>query len=179
MELLEDFPGMVIRYPKALTQVRNMIIPTRSEMPKVFWFWGVSGSGKSHSAREKAIEIAGSIEEVYYQNTANQKWWDGYSGQKVVVLDELRPGIWNLQTLLRLFDKYPLQVETKGGMIKFNSPYIFVTSCFGPSDFALGENEVQLQRRLSEVRFFKTRYSGTEVEGNTVPQPVYGSEPDI
>ena len=42
------------------------------------------------------------------------KWWDGYAGQEVVVLDDFKDYAMPLVDLQRLLDWYPLWVEVKG-----------------------------------------------------------------
>ena len=46
---------------------------------------------------------------------AGGKWWDGYSGQETVVLDDFKDYAMPLVELQRLLDWYPLWVEVKGG----------------------------------------------------------------
>lgn len=46
-------------------------------------YWGVSGSGKTHTAVEE-------LGEDYYDKIAMNKWWDGYKQEKNVLIDEFR-----------------------------------------------------------------------------------------
>ena len=56
--------------------------------------------------------------------------------------------------MLRLFDRYPLQVEFKGGATQFLSKYIIVTSSQSPTQLWDGQTDDridQLLRRIEHV----------------------------
>lgn len=55
------------------------------------------------------------------------QWWDNYNGEAVVVLDEFY-GWLPYDTLLRLCDRYPLLVESKGGQIQFSATTLIITT---------------------------------------------------
>lgn len=49
--------------------------------PKVcLWYWGEPGTGKTRKATDDHPQA--------YKKLVN-KWWDGYQGQKVVIMDDL------------------------------------------------------------------------------------------
>ena len=48
----------------------------------------------------------------------NSKWWDNYAQEDVVIIDESY-GWLPYCEMLRLLDRYPCQVETKGGSVNF------------------------------------------------------------
>lgn len=59
-----------------------------------FVFWGVTGSGKSHDAHDRA----GANGVQYYVKDPATKWWDGYCGEQCVVIDEVCTAIASLLT---------------------------------------------------------------------------------
>jgi len=45
------------------------------------------------------------------------KWWDGYSGQRVVLLEDFRHA--DLADYLKIWtDRYPFTAEIKGGTVR-------------------------------------------------------------
>lgn len=124
----------------------------RTEPPTVYWCWGPTGSGKSRWAAEFTEG------QSTYWKPPDSKWWPAYAQQEAVIIDDFRPesGI-SFQSLLRLLDRYPLQVEPKGGYIHFNSPLIIITTPLNPQEtFAAHTHEdiAQLERRITRVLQF-------------------------
>ena len=158
-------PSVFVKYHKGLTALASLLVEPRDFKTRVAWFHGPTGTGKSHTARERGLavirdEYPGDLEDpvrrhVYYKMGGN-KWWDGYLGHKVVIIDDFRPEMCSFDELLRLFDKYPFRVEFKGGSIDFVARYIFVTSPKSPREyFGVGSEDVeQLMRRIEEVVHF-------------------------
>lgn len=55
------------------------------------------------------------------------RWFDGYCGQRVALLDDYR-GELPIGFLLRLLDRYPMQVPVKGGFVNWAPRRIYITS---------------------------------------------------
>ncbi len=86
------------------------------------WHWGVSGAGKTHFTHTAYPD--------HYVKEQN-KWFDGYSGQKVIVLQDLDTPI--LGHLLKVWaDSFPAKGETKGGTLNLQHEKFIVTSNFSP-----------------------------------------------
>jgi hypothetical protein len=83
-------------------------------------FWGKSGTGKSRRAWAEAGLDA-------YPKDPRTKFWDVYSGERNVVLDEFRGGI-DIAHFLRWFDRYPVRVEVKGSSTALRAESIWITS---------------------------------------------------
>lgn len=116
------------------------------EKPYVEWIIGRSGSGKTR----RAIRIAG---EDYWISSDNLQWWDGYYGQKSVILDDFRGDMCKFNYLLRLLDRYPVRVQTKGSSQWLNADKIIITSDRHPKQIFrdCGENLKQLTRRIDLI----------------------------
>jgi len=87
-------------------------------------FWGKTGTGKSRRAWDEAGLDA-------YCKDPRTKFWDGYTSEKNVVLDEFRGGI-DISHLLRWLDRYPVRVEIKGSSRPLLAENIWITSNLSP-----------------------------------------------
>lgn len=149
--LQEVEPSLFVKYHKGLTALLMLHAKPRAAEPRVFWFWGPTGTGKSRLA----AELSGAS--GYWKPPG--KWFDGYLCQDWVIIDDLRSEDYPFQFMLRLTDRYPLFVEVKGGFVSFNSPNIIVTAP-GPPDYMYQhksdvDHYDQLTRRITEIREFK------------------------
>lgn len=173
--LIRDGKGMqdIIEVATSYQAVRSAEIILKYETPRrrsvgVFWFWGASGTGKTAKALEEAEG------EVCMTSGNLNTYINGYTGQKTLILDDLRPYNIDFNLLLRLLDIYPLTVNVKGTTMAYKSQLIFVTTPLSPDQFTLNlqnEDIYQLKRRINLCLHFLER--GTEVEGNTSSSTSY------
>lgn len=119
------------------------------------WFYGPPGTGKSLKARQEAGD------DVYLK--AQNKWWDGYTGQTTVILDDLDHEFKSWHNLKIWTDRYPCFGEIKGGQVALSYERFIVTSNYsieylvpklknGEDDEALIE---ALKRRFKVTHFSK------------------------
>lgn len=120
---------------------------SRNWKPKVFWFYGATGTGKTKTAFEM-------FPEAYF--TLNNKWFEGYDAHESVIIDDIRNGDYSYQYLLKLLDRYPFRVETKGGSRQFLARNIVITSPVHPKILLKEQHEdiEQLLRRIDEIKMF-------------------------
>lgn len=85
LEVATENPGTFVRYHRGLEKLQSLFDPksrpARREIKTVECYWGPPGTGKSRLAEK----VAG--DGVYFRRPG--KWWPYYSGETVVVLDEL------------------------------------------------------------------------------------------
>lgn len=113
----EDFETMV-RHHRALNSYRLVKVTPRSHPMEVIVIFGPTGTGKSRWCAEN-------YPNAYWKQLG--KWWDGYQGHEAVIIDEFY-GWLQWTTLLRLCDRYPMMLETKGGQLQFTAKTIVFTS---------------------------------------------------
>lgn len=153
-DLAEKHGVEVVKYHKGLIALRSLLAHTRAEPPKVIWIFGPTGVGKTRGCIDFTEQYMGG--DFWTSNGALQ-WFDGYDGQRVAIIDDLRGKHCSFSFLLRLLDRYTLRVPFKGGFVEWNPEIIFIT-CPSPPDTLfemrgkhLPEDLGQLNRRLTQV----------------------------
>jgi len=139
----QHFP-LWLRHSRGIREYRMMHQKPRDFITTVTVYWGPPGVGKSRRARFEAGSNAFWLAQP--QETA--VWWDGYTGQDVVVIDEFY-GWMKRVALQRLCDSTPEYVPVKGSLVPFISKRIIITSNSPPSQWwpriGLGPMERRLQ----------------------------------
>lgn len=118
----EDF-DIWVRYYRAFEKYLLMKSVPRSHKTSVTVIQGPTGTGKSKWAYD--------FDNQAYWKQRSQ-WWCGYTTHETVVLDEFYGWI-PFDLLLRLCDRYPMLVETKGGQVQFVAKNIIITTNMLPS----------------------------------------------
>ena len=72
------------------------------------------------------------------------RWFDGFRGHKYALFDDFDGSQIEFRKLLRLLDKYPMQVPIKGGFTNWNPRKIFITSNVQPRMWYSGDERVGL-----------------------------------
>lgn len=177
LEIAESEPGVWLRYNRALERYRRLLTPNRNEPTTTLVLWGPSGSGKSKRAFERGGESQFWV--CRPRDARGGVWWDGYEGQDVVVIDEFY-GWMSRDLVQRLCDRYPLNVETKGGAVAFVSKLIIFTSNKHPRHWwrcGLGAMDRRLSGDMGSVVYVGDATYPTESDYLT--SDVYGANPDL
>lgn len=132
----------------------------------VRWYYGPTGSGKTR----RAIQDAGT--QPYWISSGSLQWFDGYHGQKVAILDDLRSDSCMWSFLLRLLDEYSIDVPIKGSFVRWSPRLIIITAPCLPEQMFINHsnNEVwdsieQLKRRIhSFIKFPEEADDITEID---------------
>lgn len=98
--------------------------------PLVCWFWGGTGTGKTSSA----ITVCEKRGWSYWISGDNLKWFDGFTGQDVVIIDDFRKAMIDFNVLLRMLDRNKVMLQTKGGFVPFNPKIIIITNPVHPRE---------------------------------------------
>lgn len=161
----EHFPQMVNNH-KAFAKYREIITKKRAWPMDCRVYWGPTGTGKT-----RAVYDEFDLEEIYSVPDAKGSgtYWDGYDGQRVVLVDEMYGSRFSWGFLLRLTDRYPFNVPVHGGSVNFSSKIIIFTSNLHPGLWYktggyLWNNENPFARRVTEVRSFPENQCVTHQE---------------
>lgn len=174
-EILSIDPEQYIKYStgiKRAIQVRDKDLK-RTWKTEVYWLYGPTGTGKSKYAHEISNYLG-------YSKNPTHNWWDLYEGEEDIIIDDYRTNMCTFSEILRLFDRYPLQLQVKGSSTNFRGKRIFITTPKHPYDTWVSrssEDLEQLLRRITcVVRFSMNKEPFDETNncnftlGNNVPQ---------
>lgn len=147
-----------IRYHRGIQAYKDRLVPVRKWKTEVTILWGKTNLGKSRWVQEQAGPEA-------YWKMPDNKWWDGYEGQEVVVIDDIEWSAFGRSYLLNLWDRYPFRVERKGGSVQFAAKRLYITTNVDP-------NTILDTERLRRVDHLLHAEQVLQVPGNTSPEPV-------
>ncbi len=155
-QISEDHFGAYLRYESGIKNKMALNVKDRDFLTECYIFWGETGTGKSLTALRLARELTGGDADKIY-NKDGTKWWPFYNnGHQVVIVDDFN-GEWAFEQWKKVCDRYPLQVQNKGGYVKFTSRTIIFTSNVDPTswfkDLPPHRYEELSRRCLSIVHF--------------------------
>jgi len=124
--LFDKYPMQVMTHFKGIAHARNVVLPPRDFKTKTILIFGLPGCGKSRYVHQ-------SFPQAYWKSP-DSSWFDGYGGQPHIIFDDFYGWI-PLGTFLRLSDRYPLLVQTKGGHAAIQAKFLLITSNSLPTDW--------------------------------------------
>lgn len=150
---IKDVPA----YERGIEAYKLLDKPAKKENCRGIWIAGRPGCGKSTWA-EKFGESKGG----FYEKAFN-KWWDGYAGEKVVVMNDV-----DNEALLHYMkiwaDKFPCKGEVKGHTVWLHHDWFIVTSNFTIEEICRRKDD-GIEKFLGALRRrFKEIYVPEEVE---------------
>jgi len=114
--------------------------------PRIEIFWGASGTGKTR----RAVEENPGAYILTKPRDKNSVWWQNYHGEKTVIIDEFYGWI-PYDMLLRVLDRYPVEVEFKGGSTQLAATHFVITSNKMWQEWYPNiEDQTALRRRIHE-----------------------------
>lgn len=122
--------------------------PMREQPPKVFWFYGSTGSGKTRAVYDFCAASALPL----WRMPSSGSYFQGYIGQDVALFDDFREGRLPFTELLELTDRYNPVANVKYGQCWFTPRWIIFTAAKSIRDTftATTEDVGQLLRRISQ-----------------------------
>ncbi len=152
LSIADDYQETFYRYYKGIEKHKQLILQSQTKKfrkIKTIIYWGDTNTGKTRTAVEKnpnAFKITGS----------NLKWWDGYEGEKTLIIDEYDNDM-NITKLLNILDGYQLRLDIKGSFTYARWTKVIITSNIDP-DFwhlkAKQQHRDALFRRITKIKNF-------------------------
>lgn len=150
-ELWVAHPSNMVRYNRVPEKVRAAFVTPRTKLTQLVWIFGPSGSGKTLYVGK------------YYQDLYNKDhtiWWNNYTGQKHVMMDELNSPDFSYNELLKIGNKDRLQVQVKGGYVDFVSETFVITSNIEPQQVYQKDFASNPDALLRRTLFMRARRGG-------------------
>lgn len=138
-----------IRYHRGIHEYRKIHAIKRDWQCSVIIYWGNTGTGKTRSVVENSTDLW-----VY----GSDGWFDGYDQHKQVLFDDFSGSEFKINFLLKLLDRYEMQVKIKGGFVNWAPEEIYITSNLDPRDWyrnAHPQHVDALFRRFTNVVHFQ------------------------
>lgn len=133
-------------------------VPARAGQiaPEVFVYYGKPGTGKTRKAFNQVLHT-----NYYFKD--HTKWWNGYSGQEWVIIDDYDGSGIPYRELLMILDRYPHKIEYKGGVMELGTTKFIITSNRHPmywfpaeiDELGWDENITPLKRRITHLEEIK------------------------
>lgn len=165
-DLVEEEPALFARYHTFVDRLRSLDARrTPRDRPRtVIWIYGETGVGKTRWAYDRfpgldTVEIHGG------------RFFAGYRGSPVVLFDDIRESTLPFRMWLRLMDRYPLTIDTKGSEKVWSPDVVIVTTSRAPDGtFGIGEDIRQLTRRISHLYEFPRDLDLANVEHSSLEE---------
>lgn len=152
-QIEDEYPAQMLHCAKGIKEIyerhdkpRDPSIPVEVEV-----YWGAPGTGKSKAAYKKNPG-------AWMKSDMSTKWYDGYKGEQVIILNDFRGYNLKFSKLLNLLDRYPQRVEKKGGSIELKCNKFIITTNPHPSKWYPSfkwDDENPLRRRITRIVEFK------------------------
>lgn len=146
-KVAEDVPTAYVKFNRGLAALQQELLASKTKdfETTVTVFWGNPGCGKSSTCRAIDPDLYSVPEPIN-----GTIWFDGYRGQKTILLDDFYGWI-KYHTLLQWLDRYPLQIPVKGGFVWRQWTQVLITSNKPPDKWYNRDEIDALMRRITEV----------------------------
>ncbi len=167
-EVARQHPLQFVKFNRGLGDYIFHTRPRRSidNPPSVHLYFGPTGTGKTRKAFEDN-------QDSIFRKPPDTAWFDGYYGQHCLLLDDFagRASKMSLVNLLQLLDRYPIDVQIKGGHAAMTARHIVITTNLHPVtwyDYTRREEQYKaLQRRITSIYVFKGKLGALRVTHKT------------
>ncbi len=153
IELYDEHMSAMTRYHRAARDYRFVLLQSRSRErgwnpTTVHVLHGATGLGKTRWAYSNYPDLYRLL-----NDSNGALWFNGYCGEKELLLDDYRGWI-SYDLLLSLLDGYPCRLPIKGCFTERSYDTVIITSNLEPTEWYPAEGGLtpELARRLTTVR---------------------------
>ncbi len=145
-EVADANPQLYIQYHNGLgkyKQLQDQEARREWRTLEVHLLSGPTGCGKTRLAME---------DKPYKINGSGMQWWDGYDGEKTILIDDYANDV-KITELLGILDGYQLRLPVKGGFVWANWSKVWITTNLRTlHDKARPEHIKALARRITHTK---------------------------
>jgi len=151
LDVKDEFKYLYIRNARGIKEYLSLLPPPNRDSIEVIAAIGLPGIGKTKWAHE-------TYPGAYWKEPSSE-YFDGYSGQSVIIFDDFHGNL-PFETFLRILDRYPCRLNVKGAMVACNATTIVITSNTGVAEWYPGvfsKHPIRLaalERRIHTYKIF-------------------------
>ncbi len=146
-ELFEKHLNTLAKYPRLESRLKQSYLKEQTRPfrdVKVHVRWGAAGTGKSRMPYEEG---------AFKWNNYEDGWWDGYDGEKIILIDDFYGGI-KYTKFLTILDGYQELLKVKGGFVYAQWDTVYITSNKPPEEWYAHGMTPALERRITTITEF-------------------------
>lgn len=150
-EVVLNHPMVSIKYASGLRGYQEAWERKQSTGDRIvqsFVVLGPTGCGKTYLGMAEGRADEGGYFLITGADMQGKCWWNGYQGQKTLIIDEFFDECTKIQFMLRILDRYPLRLDAKYSFTYAAWTRVFITS---------NQNEIYSQEPLALKQAFKRR----------------------
>nr|WAE42748.1 MAG: replication associated protein [Cressdnaviricota sp.] len=158
--LMEKDPH-VARFEKHIKFMQFCIGESHSDRQahgvQVWVLWGDAGSGKTGYAINHMCANGDYFKLDCTGVKGGNLWFDGYEGQKTLILDDFDNGVCSISFLKTLLDKYKMRIPIKTSHSWAQWDRVIMTANDHPADWWNNQSETNiaaLKRRINHILYF-------------------------
>ncbi len=152
-QIEEIVPNLILRYHsglKELIKINQKKLTKKFRKVEVLIHTGKTDTGKTRSAVENNPD-------AFMINGDQLEWWDGYEGEKTLIIDEYNNDV-NITKMLKILDGYQLRLSVKGSFTYARWNKVIITTNLQKDEIhpnAKAEHRRALFRRIDTIKVFK------------------------
>lgn len=147
LNVADEYFGTFVRYHRGISRYIDLKHSDLEYAPPVVKvYYGKPGSGKTRAVHDVEKDLWA---------WPGKEWFDGYSGNEAALFDDFDGKDFSYRLLLRVLDRYPISVPTKGGHVPWRPKRIYLTSNIEPTQWYILLDSSALTRRIHEIKLFE------------------------